>query len=216
MREGWVIRTPATSTGLSVLMRSPWRAAALAGAATMPPRRTGGHSTDHRRQVSSGLAALAGGGGLLCRALARSLFRRRFGLLGGLFCCWLLFRLFRCVLALGRRALLALDALLEQRHEVDHVRGGVGVRGLLFLQRGGDALALEPLLDHRGEPVAELVAVVLRLELAGHRLDQLACHLQFAITDAVVRDRLVRQRILLLAHQLLREAQQDQHQRLVL
>src|SRR5690348_16531091 len=129
-------------------MRSPWRAAALAGAATMPPRRAGGHSTDHRRQASSGLAALAGGGGLLCRGLARSLLGCGLRLLGGrLLRRRLLFGLFRRVLALGRRALLALDALLEQRHEVDHVGGGVGVRGLLFLQRGGDALALEPLLD---------------------------------------------------------------------
>src|SRR5689334_7523479 len=102
--------------GLSMLMRSPCHPA---GAATMPPGRAGGHSADHQRHASSGLAALAGGAGLLRRALARSLLGRRFGLLGGLFC-RLLFRLFRLVLALGRRTLLALDALLEQRHEVDH------------------------------------------------------------------------------------------------
>src|SRR5690606_17402727 len=87
--------------------------------------------------------------GLLLRGFLRGLFRgfcsRLLRALGGL---------------LGRRPPLAADALLQQRHEVDHVGGRILRDIALFVIGPGDhALRLHAVADHLLQALAELVLV---------------------------------------------------------
>src|SRR3546814_20855731 len=69
------------------------------------------------------------------------------------------------------------DLLLQQCHEVDDLAGAF-VRCRLGLDLGTDlrALALESRPDRTAELLAEFILVLIRLETAAHRLDELACH----------------------------------------
>src|SRR3546814_7362867 len=77
------------------------------------------------------------------------------------------------------------DLLLQQCHEVDDLAGAF-VRCRLGLDLGTDlrALALESRPDRTAELLAEFILVLIRLETAAHRLDELACHRQFLVIDA--------------------------------
>src|SRR3546814_5515597 len=77
------------------------------------------------------------------------------------------------------------DLLLQQCHEVDDLAGAF-VRCRLGLDLGTDlrALALESRPDRTAKLLAEFILVLIRLETAAHRLDELACHRQFLVIDA--------------------------------
>ena len=81
-------------------------------------------------------------------------------------------------LARRRRSSGALEARFERGHQVEHLGRRLGL-GL-----GDDLLAGRLLVDELEELLAVLVVVLLRLEVAGERLDELGRHRELALADA--------------------------------
>src|SRR5581483_11433380 len=60
----------------------------------------------------------------------------------------------RLLRGLRRRTLLGVDALFQQRHEIDHVGSRFGFLGLGFFDGGQCALGFHAFLDHLAQAVA--------------------------------------------------------------
>lgn len=90
------------------------------------------------------------------------------------------------------------------------------MRGRFVVHLRGAALGLDALAQDLLELAAELVVVILRLPLAGHRFDQLLGHLLLLGGDAVLAHRPGRQLEIFRVHHFLLIPQQQQDQRIPL
>src|SRR5690606_35706372 len=210
-RAAGAVALPRAGPCLAGALRAPFFVA-IATASMSPGPTLARRAWSRRGRGAARSARLARGG--LARGLARGgLLGRLPGGLGGLGGLLRRRALGAAAGLLRRRPPLAADALLQQGHEVDHVGGGVGRHVLVVLLRLGDhALGLHALADHLFQARAELVLVAGGVPVAAHRLDQLARHVALLGADPVVTGGALGQAVLGRVHQLLRVAQQHQHQ----
>src|ERR1700683_1639966 len=79
-----------------------------------------------------------------------------------------------------------IETLSQHGHEIHDLVGSLRV--LLLRLFDARALVAHALLDDLGKFRAELVAILLRLPLPGHRFAQLPGHVDFALAELVVAE----------------------------